>query len=143
MTTSFIHRASCPAFAALLLTCTVSFALRAQGTGLVASSELVYADIERLSELGALDSVVLGQRPYSRREIARIARVARARLDKIVGNFENGTAYADGLLRRLERFSDAPDVGENGPVVSLIDGASLSFVSTEDRKSTCLNSSHG
>ena len=135
MTTAFIHRAALLAFASLLLAGAWPSALRAQGTGLVASSDLIYADIERLAELGALDSVVIGQRPYSRREIARIARVARARLDKLVGNFENGTAYADGLLKRLERFSDAADAGENGPVVSLIDGASLSYTSTDaDRR---------
>ena len=135
MTTAFIHRAALLAFASLLLAAAWPSALRAQGTGLVASSDLIYADIERLAELGALDSVVIGQRPYSRREIARIARVARARLDKLVGNFENGTAYADGLLKRLERFSDAADAGENGPVVSLIDGASLSYTSTDaDRR---------
>lgn len=48
----------------------------AQGTALVPTSDFVYADIDRLSELGVLDSVIIGQRPCSRREIARIARVA-------------------------------------------------------------------
>ena len=119
---------------ALLLAC-ITPSLRAQGTGLVASSDLIYADIERLSELGALDSVVIGQRPYSRREIARIARVARARLVNRAGKFDVVTDYAEGLLQHLERFNDASEVRAGDPIVALIDGASLSFVSTDaDRR---------
>ena len=124
------HRARALAFATLLLTGATP-SLRAQGTGLVASSDLIYADIERLSELGVLDSIVLGQRPYSRREIARIARVARARLERGVGRSESITDYAGGVLQRLERFSDATDGSAGNAVISLIDGVSLSFTSTD------------
>ena len=56
--------------------------LHAQGTGLVLPGDLIYTDIERLAELGVLDSTILGQRPYSRRAIARIARIVRARLER-------------------------------------------------------------
>jgi len=57
-------------------------AAHAQGTSIVPPSDLVYADIDRLAELGMLGLSHHGQRPYSRREIARIARLARERLDR-------------------------------------------------------------
>ncbi|MEP6999391.1 MAG: capsule assembly Wzi family protein [bacterium] len=103
----------------------------AQGTGLVASSDLAYADIERLSELGVLDSTVIGQRPYSRREIARIAGVARARLNGRDARFERVSSFAEGLVRRLERFNGAADGGSSDGDIALIDGLTLSFVSTD------------
>jgi hypothetical protein len=121
---------------------TAPSALRAQGTGLVPPSDLAYVDIDRLGELGVLDSVIIGQRPYSRREIARIARVARVRLDGIhrfggTEMSEDAAAYAEGLVHRLEtRFSDAaPDRPFDGWVVAFVDGASLTFNSTDaDRR---------
>jgi Capsule assembly protein Wzi len=115
-------------------------ALRAQGTALVPSSDLVYADIDRLSELGVLDSIIVGQRPYSRREIARIARVARERLDdggRSRSRFSDDvTAYASDLLRRLDRFSDgAEDASFSDAIIRPFDGGSLTATSTDaDRR---------
>ena len=128
-----------------LLACCAAFlllapALRAQGTSLVPASDLAYADIDRLAELGVLDSVIIGQRPYSRREIGRIARVARERLDGRRGaraSFtDDVTAYASDLLRRLDRFTDAADDDRfTDPVIRLLDGASLTASSTDaDRR---------
>ncbi|MEO5869835.1 MAG: capsule assembly Wzi family protein [Gemmatimonadaceae bacterium] len=114
--------------------------LRAQGTALVPPSDLVYADIDRLSELGILDSVMIGQRPYSRREIGRIVRAARDRLDGRPGTrtpfADEVTAYASDLLRRLDRFADAADVASfSEPIIRLVDGASLTATSTDaDRR---------
>jgi hypothetical protein len=116
-------------------------ALRAQGTGLVPPTDLVYADIERLSELGVLDSIIIGQRPYSRREIARIARVAHERLDSDRGvaraQFSDEVgALANAILRRVDRFADAEgDVGMSEAPLAPLDGASLTFLSTDaDRR---------
>ncbi|MEO8625006.1 MAG: hypothetical protein ABI625_28235, partial [bacterium] len=134
MMTPTLQRVRALASASFLLVFLAS-ASGAQGTGLVASSDLVYADIERLSELGVLDSTVIGQRPYSRREIARIAGVARARLDGRNPGLEPVSAFAEGLVRRLERFNGgAGDESSNGDI-ALIDGLTLSFVSTDaDRR---------
>ena len=122
------------ALASLLLVGGASL-LRAQGTGLVPSGDLVYADIERLAELGVLDSVVVGQRPYSRREIARIARVARARLERGNARFDFVASDADRLLRRLEQVGNGAERGATDADVSFIEGASLSFSSTDaDRR---------
>ncbi|MEP6731937.1 MAG: capsule assembly Wzi family protein [bacterium] len=110
-------------------------ALYAQGTALVPTSDFVYMDIDRLAELGVLDSVIIGQRPYSRRELARIIRVARDRLDTVDHRSrprftDDVTTSANDVLHRIERFADGGDV-LNEPVISLFDGASLTFTSTD------------
>ena len=105
----------------LLLLCAGAPLARAQGTAVVPLSDPAYADVDRLAVLGAPDSVIIGQRPYSRREMARIVRVARAR----------GAAGALGAapLRRLEaRFGGAADA-VRGP--ALVDAATLAVGSTD------------
>lgn len=109
----------------------------AQGTAVVPPTDLIYNDIDRLSELGLLDSVIVGQRPYSRQAIARMARIARDRLDRDAARSrsrlsDEASRYADELLRRLDRFSgDAGDVSFAGPVTALIDAASLWYNGTD------------
>jgi hypothetical protein len=105
----------------------------AQGTTVVPPTDLVYDDIERLSELGVLDSVIIGQRPYSRREFGRIIRIARDKLDRadIAGRGEriddDVAIQASAILQRLaSRFSE--EAGErafDGPVFALFDGVAL------------------
>ena len=84
----------------------------AQGTAVVPPSDEAYEDFDRLSELGFLDSVIIGQRPYSRREIGRILRAARERSDQLGERSQSHLitdlelSIGDGILRRLEsRFS--------------------------------------
>ena len=85
---------------------------QAQGTGTIPMSDPAYVDLDRLDQLGFLDSVIVGQRPYSRREIGRILRVARERSNRLgershsllITDLE--LSIGDGILRRLEiRFS--------------------------------------
>ncbi|HKH94638.1 MAG TPA: capsule assembly Wzi family protein [Gemmatimonadaceae bacterium] len=71
-----------------------------------------YADLDRLSELGFLDSVIVAQRPYSRREMGRILRAARERSNQLGERSQSQLitdlelSIGDGILRRLEmRFS--------------------------------------
>lgn len=92
----------------------------------------MYADIERLAELGVLDSAILGQRPYSRRELARLARVARANIDgRSTGGRPPGVAATVAeMLRRLERGASGADASQR-PVLALLDGASLVVSSTD------------
>jgi hypothetical protein len=85
---------------------------QAQGTATVPPSDEAYADFDRLSELGFLDSVIIGQRPYSRREIGRILRAARERSNQLGERSQSQRitdlelSIGDGILRRLEmRFS--------------------------------------
>lgn len=125
-------------FAVIALFALASVSAHAQGTGLVPLGDLAYRDLDRLSELGVLDSIVIGQRPYSQRAIARIARVARDRLDggsrglARRSHEENGV-YVDGILRRLnQRFADEDDVAEfSDPEVNLFDGGLIGVTSTD------------
>ena len=86
--------------------------VRAQGTATVPPLDEAYEDFDRLSELGFLDSVIIGQRPYSRREIGRILRAARERSNQLGERSQSQLitdlelSIGDGILRRLEsRFS--------------------------------------
>jgi hypothetical protein len=106
-----------------------------QGTTPVAPSDPAYRDVDRLAELGVLDSVIVGQRPYSRRELARIAGVAQRRLarqDESVARPTEAAAIADRLA---ERFHADSTTSAGMPRLELIDGASLIAISTDaDRR---------
>src|SRR3954471_20524508 len=62
-------RISAVLFAALVL----PIALAAQATVTVPVQDPVYRDLDRLFGSGLIKTMMVGQRPYSRREIARIA----------------------------------------------------------------------
>jgi hypothetical protein len=112
---------------------------RAQGTATVLPSDELYVDLDRLSELGFLDSVVIGQRPYSRREIGRILRAARERSNQLgergqdlrVTDLE--LSIGDGILRRLEtRFSrEIDEVPSRDALFSILDDAQLTVHYTD------------
>jgi len=113
--------------------------LRAQGTATVPPQDLVYTDLDRLNALGLLDSVVVGQRPYSRREIGRILRATRERSNRL-GDISSDRRYTDlelnigdGILRRLEtRFSREIDtVASAVPVVAPFDDVLLDVAYTD------------
>ncbi len=111
----------------------------AQGTATVPPGDLVYLDLDRLNELGFLDSVIVAQRPYSRREIGRIIRASRERsnrlgdraTDRRITDLE--LAIGDGILRRLEtRFSREVDtVATAQPVFALFDDVLLDVAYTD------------
>lgn len=112
---------------------------QAQGTATIPPSDEAYADFDRLSELGFLDSVIIGQRPYSRREIGRILRAARERSNQfgersqsqLITDLELG--IGDGILRRLEaRFSrEIEDVPETDAVLAPIEDIRLTLHYTD------------
>ena len=134
MTLSNSFRIRALAFCASLLLLAPS--VRAQGTSIVPPGDLVYSDIERLAELGMLDSVIIGQRPYSRRYIARIVRMARERLDRgsrgSIQFSEDRSALAGEILRRVERFAaGGDDATFENPVVALVDAAGAWYNSTD------------
>ena len=53
----------------------------AQATELIDPSDAVYGDVERLVASGLVDRVIVGQRPYSRLQLAAIVMQAQQRLD--------------------------------------------------------------
>ena len=111
----------------------------AQGTATIPASDLAYSDIDRLSELSFLDSIIIGQRPYSRREMGRILRAAREHSNKMgeghvsqrITDLE--LAIGDGILRRLEtRFTREVELDESTDAVfSPLDGISLVISGTD------------
>jgi hypothetical protein len=105
-----------------------------QGTAPVAPADPAYRDVDRLAQLGLLDSVILGQRPYSRRELARITSVARGRLAATAAVARPGEA-ASIVDRLAERFLPAGDsLGETSEYLPL-DGVAFRAVSTDaDRR---------
>jgi hypothetical protein len=124
--------------AALLLLVICPRGATAQGTAPVPPTDLAYRDIERLSELGVLDSVIIGQRPYSRREIGRLVRLARYHLDRadLASGRETideaAAVDASAILQRLAtRFEESDDRASEAPMLALWDGLALSFSSTD------------
>src|SRR5690348_1526425 len=57
----------------MLLALVLPVTLGAQATVTVPVQDPVYRDLDRLFGSGAIKTMIVGQRPYSRREIARIA----------------------------------------------------------------------
>src|SRR6185295_4619406 len=55
----------------------------AQSTPLVPPSSGVYRDIERLAAVGLIDTLIVGVRPFSEREVVRLLNEARANLDRV------------------------------------------------------------
>lgn len=106
-----------------------------QGTTPVAPSDPAYRDVDRLAQLGLLDSVILGQRPYSRREMSRITALARARLSTGTAGLARPGEAASIVDRLAERFGDAGAARPASERLVLLDGAALGAVSTDaDRR---------
>jgi hypothetical protein len=83
--------------------------LAAQATPTVSLDDRVYRDLDRLFGDGLVKKMLMGQRPYSRREIARIVREASANAATMQAN------AAD--QRRIARLS-----AEFGPEISMLAG---------------------
>jgi len=136
-----VHRLPIRQLSALLATALLVATprLQAQGTATVPPGDLVYSDLDRLNELGLLDSVIVAQRPYSRRDIGRILRATRERSNRL-GEISTNRRYTDlelsigdGILRRLEtRFSREIDtVASAVPVVAPFDDVLLDVAYTD------------
>lgn len=77
----------------------VASPLTAQTTAVVPIDDPAYLWLDRLEALGVVDSAVMGQRPYSYREMGRLARAARATAAR-AGVDEQRLVFA--LLDRLD-----------------------------------------
>jgi hypothetical protein len=116
--------------AALLLG--IAPAARAQRTALVPVSDPVYADLDRLHDLGVLDSMIVGQRPYSEAEVARLAGIVRRR-GAAPARGEREAAIVAAALQRIERRVGL-DAAHPLPAIALLDEATLSALSTDARR---------
>ena len=119
---------------AILLLAAVAVPAYAQGTATVALDDLAYADVDRLVGLGLLDGVIVGQRPYSAREMTRLVHAARA---EVARRLESGTGdarltLARGPLRRLDaRFATAESLPAADPRLRMANRGSISARSTD------------
>jgi hypothetical protein len=105
---------------------------RAQGPSLVPTGDLAYSALDRLDQLGLLDSLIVGQRPYSRREFARLARAAEARLSALSSAGDEQSHLARDIVARLvARFAPAgADSTARDLTAGLADAGSVSISST-------------
>jgi hypothetical protein len=78
--------------------------VHAQGPAAVATDDPAYGQVARLARAGLVDTVLLGQRPYSRREFARLVRVAQ-RKATTAGTEHLPAAVRDALAALRERFT--------------------------------------
>ncbi|MEO7086187.1 MAG: capsule assembly Wzi family protein [Gemmatimonadaceae bacterium] len=75
--------------------CAVPTAAVAQATPTVAPTERVTSDIMRLAAVGLIDTIVVGSRPYSRREVVRMLNEAQRNIDRL----DRGRSWAAAVIR--------------------------------------------
>ena len=94
-----------------LITLVAPFEARGQGTVTVPVDDPLYRDVDRLIDAGLATHVVVGQRPYSRRMIARLVREARLNLDTTRADAGSGPSLEAISVNRL-RAAFAPEVAD-------------------------------
>jgi hypothetical protein len=97
---------------ALCLLTVLPVALAAQATPHVAPDERVYRDIDRLAAAGLIDTLIVGVRPYSEREVVRLLTEAHRNL----GRLRRASPWAERTI-----VNDLARYGPREP--RLIDGA--------------------
>jgi len=96
---TFMPARAVAAFVALVIAASAALA---QATPRVDPSARVYADVDRLAAAGLIDTIAVGARPFSRREIVRLLTEARRNLDRN----ERAHAWADEVIAAdLARYS--------------------------------------
>src|SRR4051794_1151391 len=97
-----------PCFARLVfLLAALPAALRAQASPPIDPLERVYRDIERLASLGLIDDLVVGQRPFSERRIARLLTEAQSNLARLTSPSASEWA-SEVIAADLGRYSPHP-----------------------------------
>lgn len=76
---------------------------RGQARSFVPPDAPVYADIDRLAAAGLIDTIVIGTRPYTEREIVRLLSEARRNLDRRPAATEWAVRAVGAGLRRYDR----------------------------------------
>ncbi|MEP6991737.1 MAG: hypothetical protein ABJA80_12475, partial [bacterium] len=104
--------------ALLLLAVLAARSVAAQGSVTVRADDPMYLDADRLIDAGLVDTVIVGQRPYSRTGLALIARQAQRRMAEMATTHEDVSVQdrraAERLLRALSRELSPAD-GVNAP----------------------------
>lgn len=82
--------------------------LGAQARPVVPSDAKVYCDLERLAALGLIDTLLVGARPYTEREVVRLLGEARANIDRNPAAREWATDVIQAGLARYGRAGNRP-----------------------------------
>jgi len=82
---------------------TVSRGVGAQVRAFVPPDSPIYGDIDRLSASGLIDTIVVGTRPYTEREIVRLLSEAKRNLHRRASETEWAARAIDAGLRRYDR----------------------------------------
>lgn len=126
------------ATAVLLLGCMNATALCAQATTYLDPLDEVYADVDALVAGGLVDRTVVGQRPYSRYELAQLVIEARRTLVRR-DSTDGRTAFLRGLVEAVaDRIcgnrSDALALADSSclqPQTHLVRAASIDYTQTD------------
>lgn len=102
--------------------------IAAQGSAIVPVGDPAYALLDRLEELGVVESAILGQRPYSYRELGRLVRAAEASLPRRERSARE-SALVRALLHTLGERTTSAALG-----LRLVDEAELGFTGTSARR---------
>ena len=89
--------------AILSLATTLSRGVAAQARAFVPPDSPVYGDIDRLAAAGLIDTIAVGIRPYTKREIVRLLSEAKRNLDRRAGGTEWAARTIAAGLRRYDR----------------------------------------
>ena len=129
-------------FAAVLAALMLPVALAAQATVTVPVQDPVYRDLDRLFGSGLIKTMIVGQRPYSRREIARVVMDASQTPPR--------RTMSEGNRRILERLARqfAPEIAalrdHKAPLKRLVvDDARLEAVGTNSPRRPIPNDNTG
>ena len=103
--------------------------LRAQAPIVVPMGDPAYGAVDRLAGAGLVDTMLTGQRPYTRAEFARILRGVVRDTAGAPGR------VTPGVRREIERLSERFGTGSGGstPPVRLIDEIALTLTSTDEQ----------
>lgn len=88
-------------FVPLLLSLAAPAPVRAQASATITSGSVVHRDVDRLVAQGLLDTLIVGQRPYSRMSVARAVVAASRGLARIDTANAARAAVASEILTRL------------------------------------------
>jgi hypothetical protein len=93
-------------------------ALRAQATPLIAPADRVYRDINRLAAAGLIDTLIVGVRPFSEREVIHLLSKARRNVERNPA----ARVWAERTIERdLERFARAANSFYDAAMMELVD----------------------
>jgi Capsule assembly protein Wzi len=121
----FPRCAACVRRLALVVVASVlaASAASAQGTATARPDDPIYRDIDRLIDAGLIDTVIVGQRPYSWATVGRLVRQARSRRAGLVG--ADVRAPSAQVTGALERASQRLGVEAPGELRLMLSGEAL------------------